>query len=327
MPSLATETERRWTGGQGAALAGTLMLPDVAGPAPAVLLIQGSGPTDRDGNQRPHLVTDLMKQLAALLAGCGVASLRYDKRGMGAAAASLPRDPEALADFVRWESFVDDAQGALAALRGQAGIDAARVGILGHSEGGLIALDLAANRAAAAPAMLVLAATPGRPVAAVLRDQLGRLARSQGASAETVAAILAENDRIVAQLAAGGDYPPAIHPGLAALYPAYLRRFWNGVAALDPAALARACPCPVLVLSGAADVQVTADGDTAALAAALALREGMPGVLHRVAVLDGASHNLKAVAAPADPGFAGPLHPRVRPVLAGWLATLGWTGG
>src|SRR5438067_1649273 len=81
-------------GNGGITIAGTLVLPETANSdrlVPAVLLIQGSGPTDRDGNQPPNLQTDLLRQLANILAGAGIASLRYDKRGMYANRDALPK--------------------------------------------------------------------------------------------------------------------------------------------------------------------------------------------------------------------------------------------
>ncbi len=212
MAVLARDRQVLFTGAGGVPLAGTLVIPDRPRPVPAMLLIAGSGPTDRDGNQLPHVRTDLLRFIADVLAACGIASLRYDKRGVGAGAERLPRDPDALAAFVRWDRFVDDAAAALAFLRRHDGVDGERVGVLGHSEGGLIGLDLAAG-SDAPPAALVLAATPGRPIAAVLRDQLARLARAQGAAEPTIAALLDENDAILARLAAGQGYPPAISPG------------------------------------------------------------------------------------------------------------------
>lgn len=320
--SVLTQSETlTWTGAGGAPLAGTFSRPAGAGRAPALLLIQGSGPTDRDGNQRPHMVSDLLKDTADLLAGLGVATLRYDKRGLGAVSGTLPTDPQMLLEFVRWEHFVGDAEAAFGVLRAHDGVDAGRVGLLGHSEGGLIALDLAAA-GRVEPAALVLAATPGRPVAALLRDQLGRMARGQGAPQSVIAAILDDNDRIIAHLIETGQYPAQIHPGLAALYPAYLRLFWRSMAALDPVALALRCRGPVLVIGGEQDVQVSPERDLAALADGLG-RRTRPDASHRLVILPGASHNLKPVAGD-EPGVTGPPHEGYAASLAGWLAQIGW---
>lgn len=308
-------------------LAGTLQLAAVAGdrPTPAVLLVQGSGPTDRNGNQPPALITDLLGQIAEALAGLGIASLRYDKRGTGAGRAHLPADPAALADFVRWEHFVDDAAAALGFLKSRPEVDARRVGFFGHSEGGLIGLALATRPGGEArPAALVLAATPGRPMAAILREQLERLGRRQGASDEVLKPLLDQNDRILAHLRATGELLPDIPAGLRALYPPYLRFFLQAVAALDPVALAAGYEGPVLVLSGGEDVQVSADRDALALGAACAGRRPSPVNAYAMSIAPGVSHNLKPVSRPDDPGFAGPVAPAVTATLHGWFTELGW---
>lgn len=310
-------------GAGGAPLRGTLILPAARRPAPAVLLVQGSGPTDRDGNQPPALVTDLFRQLAETLAGFGIASLRYDKRGMHANAASLPGEEAARRDFVRFEHFVDDAAAMLALLRARPEIDAARAGLFGHSEGGLIGLVLAARGGAGAPATLVLAATPGRPFAAVLRDQLERLGRAQGAGDAVLLPLLDENDRILAHVEATGDYPPVIPPGLRALYPPYLRAFLRSLAGLRPVELAARVAAPVLVINGTADLQVSPDRDGLALGMALAGRGLGPNV-YSVSLLTDVGHNLKIVAGPDDPGFGGPVAEAVTQALHGWFSGLGW---
>lgn len=114
-------------------LSGTLLLPAGAGPWQAVLLIAGSGPTDRDGNT-PLLPSpvDNLKRLAEALAARGIASLRYDKRGLGAS--SCPGLSE---QALRFEHLVDDA----ALLAGHLAQDRriSRVVLAGHSEGALVA--------------------------------------------------------------------------------------------------------------------------------------------------------------------------------------------
>jgi dienelactone hydrolase len=322
MAVMAQETDVAFAGSGGAPIAGTLCLPAAAADdrrVPAFLLVQGSGPTDRDGNQPPGHVTDLMRQVAALLAGFGIASLRCDKRGQHANAESLPRDLPSLTEFVRWEHAVADAAAGLALLRARVEIDPARVGLFGHSEGGLIGLELGAG-GEGAPAALVLAATPGRPIGAVLRDQLHRLGRRQGGSEEVLAPLLDAGDRILAHVVATGDYPPDIPPNLAALFPAYLRRFWQSLAARDPAAFARRVTGPVLAVGGSEDVQVLAGKDVPALDAALGSRPAEAS--HRVVMLAGAGHALKA----SPDNVAGPLHPDFGPALASWLTAVVWRG-
>src|SRR4051812_10735559 len=170
----AAEREVQFEGAGGVRLSGTLLLPEApTHPVPAVVLVAGSGPTDRNGNQPPLLWTGLLKQTADLLARGGVASLRYDKRGVGRSGA-VPKGAEALADFVQWDNFVGDVVAACDALRRQPEVDPARVALLGHSEGGLLVMDatLRLQEAGRAPAAVVLASTPGRPLGMLLREQL-----------------------------------------------------------------------------------------------------------------------------------------------------------
>lgn len=171
--------------GSNSLLSGTLTLPaGIAFQVPGVVLIQGSGPTDRDGNQPPVIRTDLLRQLADALARKGIASLRYDKRGMHANAMARPQAEADYASFFRWENFVADAAGAYRFLQRQGPVDPGKVAILGHSEGGLIALAAATSLQAdgAAPPALILAATPGRRMDVILREQLERLLAEQHAT-------------------------------------------------------------------------------------------------------------------------------------------------
>ena len=115
-------------------LAGTLALPSGGRPAPAVVLVSGTGPIDRDVTFVGHAI---FRTLARQLAARGVASLRFDKRGVG----------ESEGDFssARAEDFISDVLGASQHLVGQEGFAAGRVGLIGHSEGGMVALAAAAR--------------------------------------------------------------------------------------------------------------------------------------------------------------------------------------
>jgi uncharacterized protein len=134
-------------------LAGTLTLPEGPGPFPAVLLASGSGPLDRNSNHR-RARFEVARQLAHALAEGGLASLRYDKRGVG----ETPGDWRA-AGFT---DNVDDLGAALQALHERPEVDAARVVVAGHSEGALLAANLAARGAPVVGAVLLsTSATPG----------------------------------------------------------------------------------------------------------------------------------------------------------------------
>jgi pimeloyl-ACP methyl ester carboxylesterase len=117
-------------------LAGTLTVPRGPGLFPAALLITGSGPLDRDGDTR-RLPLGVSRTLARALAAAGVASLRYDKRGVGASSGTFLA--AGLADNIA------DARSALAALSARPEVDPARLLLIGHSEGAIIATTLAAD--------------------------------------------------------------------------------------------------------------------------------------------------------------------------------------
>jgi alpha-beta hydrolase superfamily lysophospholipase len=111
-------------------LSGSLMLPPGSGPFPVALIIAGSGPTDRNGNSAMGLTTRAYQKLAEGLAAQGIATLRYDKRGVGASTASQSESA------VRFDDFVNDAIALTAWLERDARFSS--VSIIGHSEGSLI---------------------------------------------------------------------------------------------------------------------------------------------------------------------------------------------
>lgn len=84
-------------------LRGSLRLPDSPGPHPVALVVAGSGPTDRDGNQ-PRMLSDAYRQLAQALAAEGIATVRYDKRGIAASRAAGPAEKD-----LRFDTYVEDA--------------------------------------------------------------------------------------------------------------------------------------------------------------------------------------------------------------------------
>ena len=128
-------------------LTGTFTTPAETGPAPALLLLPGSGQTDRDDNAK-KLALNVFPQLAHAIGECGIATLRYDKRGVGASQGDYWR--------TGFDDRLTDAAAALRWLRGQPDVvDLYRIFVLGHSEGALIAVRLAAQDAAVAGAILL----------------------------------------------------------------------------------------------------------------------------------------------------------------------------
>jgi dienelactone hydrolase len=304
-------------GPDGLALGGTLVRPP---RLPAMLLLQGSGPLDRDGNIPGTLKTDLLKQVAEALAKAGVASLRYDKRGEYANKAQLPAATDARADFLSWDNFVEDAAAAWRFLRDQPGIDPQRVGIFGHSEGGVIALAAARQLLAAgeAPAALILAATPGRPMAEVLRQQLAQIMQQRRLKPDKTEQILATVDQIHREISETGQVPEQVPSGLKPLYKPEFNKYWQPLLSLDPTELAELFPGPVLIVEGTADNQVSARDDALNLDAALSER---PSDDHDLLFVPRMSHALKPVDKPNARGMAGPIKPSLVNDITDWVKT------
>ncbi len=141
-----SDTEITFSSGD-VTLHGSMRIPvSIKGAVPAVLLLAGSGPTDRNGDSAllPGNIGTL-RHLADVLEDNGFASLRYDKLGSGTTGLG-PYDVEDVADL-GFSTFIDAASDALAFLAKQRGVDASRMYVVGHSEGALIALSLAQDSA------------------------------------------------------------------------------------------------------------------------------------------------------------------------------------
>jgi alpha-beta hydrolase superfamily lysophospholipase len=307
-PQGTKQRQVRFAGSDGAELAGTLLLPLISEIqyVPGVVLIAGSGPTDRDGNNSLAPVRiDLLKQIAELLARTGIASLRYDKRGIGASTPRPTRSLQAQERFFSWENFVGDVQAAHAELLRHNEIKPYATAFLGHSEGALLALAATAAMGKRGPYALVLAGAPGLPLNDIVRSQIRRNAPK----------LLAGAGQIMAAVLDTGHVPPDVPADLQFIFPAYGGPFLKSVLTFDPAKVAAALDTPCLMLHGGADLQIVPLGDIQPLIDALAAR-GKPG---EVFVAPMVSHCLKTVSGPNDPGFAGPLAPAVADKLSGWL--------
>ena len=267
-------------------LAGTLLQKERE-DAPVVLVLPGSGPTDRNGNNPLGVAANSSRLLAEELAADGVSSLRIDKRGLFGSKAAIA-DPNA----VTVADYVADTRAWIAVARAKTG--ARCVWLLGHSEGGVIALAAAHEEGVCG---LVLVATPGRPLGEVMREQF----RANPANAP----ILADAETAIDTLEAGERVDvSAMHPGIRSLFDPAVQGFLIGLFALDPAKLIADAPGPVLIVQGGRDIQVgTADAErlkAAAPAAELALFPAANHVLKDVAGDDRAA-NLATYADPSLP--------------------------
>lgn len=230
-------------------LAGTLV--DAGRRAPMVLIIPGSGPTDRDGNNPMGVTAAPYKLLAEALGARGISTLRADKRGMFGSKAAIP-DP----NQVTLADYAGDAHEWATALRKRTGTRC--VWLLGHSEGGLIALVAAQDSRGLCGVILV--AAPGRKLGAILRDQL----QANPANAPMLPQATAALD----SLEAGKPVDTAsLHPALQALFNAKVQPYLIDVLRADPAGLAANTRLPMLIVRGGKDIQVSA-ADSAALRAA-----------------------------------------------------------
>ena len=250
-------------------LYGTLRTPD-DGASTVVLLVAGSGPTDRDGNNPLGVGAGTYKLLAEALDEAGIASLRYDKRAIGS---SRLDDASTLADLT-FDMYVDDAAALADYLAGEG---FGRVVVAGHSEGALIAL-CAAQRTGSSAAVDSLAGTP-YPSDEVLRIQLAR----QLAPARMD--LLVEAEEILARLRQGERVDMTYRAReLQPLFNASVQRFLITQMRHDPQREIRAVACPVLVVGGDNDLQVPADH-------AEALATAQPRA--RKVVVAGMTHTLK----------------------------------
>lgn len=275
-------------------LRGTLL--DAGKKMPPVLIIAGSGPTDRDGNNKGGLHSDTYRKLAEDLASKGISSLRYDKRGVGASASARIQQSD-----LRIRIYADDAARMAAELRKR--MQARCVWLIGHSEGALLA-ELAAQKPDGICG-LVLISGAGRKAGDVLQEQLAAMTEPDRDLAQAA----------LAELAAGRlvPHPPSKPPGL--FYPD-IQPYLIDWMLLNPATLLASIRLPVLVLQGENDIQVSVE-DARRLAVA------RPGA--KLVVLPGVNHMLKSsspdrianLASYADPTL--PLAPGVVDAIADFV--------
>jgi pimeloyl-ACP methyl ester carboxylesterase len=248
-------------------LNGTLLMPaGSAARVPVVLIHAGSGPTDRDGNS-PLLAgaNNSLKLLAEALAAEGIASVRFDKRGVAGSIAAAKREED-----LRFDTYIEDAAAWVTKLRGDTRFST--VTVIGHSEGSLIGM-IAARRAAANG--FVSIAGGGRPAQDIIREQLTQ---------QLPPAMLASAERGIASLVAGklADSTP---PELAGLFRPSVQPYLISWFRYDPAKEIAALSVPVLIAQGTTDLQVTvADAKLLAAAAPRAT----------LVVIDPMNHVLKA---------------------------------
>lgn len=255
-------------------LEGTIYLPSQEPMRAAMLIVPGSGPTDRDGNNPYAVSSSPYRSLAQELAKHGIATLRTDKRGIGRSAAALAREEDSTLQL-----NAEDTSAWVNAFRTRFGLKC--VWLLGHSEGGLVAMIAAKGNANVCGVVLI--STPGRPAGEILREQL----RANPGNAP----ILEQALDVLQTLEAGGDVDSGkIDKALLPLFRPSVQPHLRSLFAVDPVHLLDQLICPILVLQGENDLQVSVQ-DAKRLASSKRVK--------RLVILPGVNHIMKE--APVEP--------------------------
>ena len=249
-------------------IAGTLLMPKATGAVPLAVIIPGSGPTDRNGNS-PLIpgANNGLRLLAEGLAAHGIASLRYDKRGVGASAAASLSEAQ-----LRFDNSADDAAAWVDRLRQDPRFST--ITIVGHSEGALVGL-LAAQKSATDGYVSIAGA--GRPADKILREQL-----SKQLPPDLLAVATRALDKLVA-----GSLVDSVPRQLLALYRPSVQPYLISWLKINPQTEIAKLTIPVLITQGTLDAQVP-ESDAKLLAAAqpkakLIIVDGMNHVMKRAA--------------------------------------------
>lgn len=309
----------------GVKLAGTLTLPRSRGPFPALILVSGSGPQDRNETvfgHRPFLV------LADALTRCGVAVLRSDDRGVGGSTGNIANATS--------EDLAGDVLAGIELLKTIRQVDSKRIGLLGHSEGGLTA-PLVAIRSSDV-AFLVLIAPPGIPGEQILYAQAEAIAKASGADAEAIERNRRQQERIFAVVKSSSNstaVAPKVrkeraaemtesekkagHQSFEAQLKTVLSPWFRFFLTYDPARALRRIRCPVLVIYGERDLQVLPSQN--ARVVETALRAG-GNKSCKVVILRGLNHLLQTchTGAPTEYGqIEETIAPSALDLVKGWV--------
>lgn len=309
----------------GVHLAGTLTIPEGEGRHPAVLLVTGSGAQDRDETilgHKPFFV------IADHLTRRGIAVLRVDDRGVGGSSGDPQRSTTA--------DFVEDALAGIAFLRAQPGIDPERIGILGHSEGGIIAPAAAVESSDVA--FVIMLAGMGVVGSEIVLRQVETTVRAGGGSAEDVERAVA-SQRAVFELLASEPDEAALRtrmhalltsasgpadPGLEAKVALATSPWFRHLASYDPRPVLRRLKAPVLVLQGELDTQVEADQNLPEITAALRKAGNRKVTVHRLPGLNHLFQHAKTGLFTEYAEIEETIAPEVLTLIGDWiLATKG----
>ncbi len=224
-------------------LSGTLALPNGKGPFTAVVLVHGSGPSDRDETIGPNKP---FRDIAWGLASQGIAVLRYEKRSF-----KYGMDLAAMANLTVREETIDDAAAAATLLRGTPGIDPKKIFLLGHSLGGMLVPRIALANPDIAGFIILAGLT--RPLPETIAEQVRYIAMLDGKLSDEESVRLREIQEHVARiknLTPASKDAPELLLGIPASY-------WLDLNSYNPAEAARSLKKPILIMQGGRDYQVT----------------------------------------------------------------------
>lgn len=271
-------------------LKGTLVLPETATPCPILLIIAGSGPTDRNGNNLNGLTPNHLKMFADNLAQQGIASLRYDKRGIGKSIFNIKEED------VHFDDYVQDANSWVTRLRQDKRFSS--VIIVGHSEGALVGTLVAQQQPIDG---LISLAGPGYPFQKILLRQIS----------ERQPQLYQDSAEIIAKLEKG-TMVKVTDPVLQSLFRSSVQPFLMSQFRYNPSTELSKVKVPILLVQGTRDLQVQVeDAKSLQLAnskAKLIMIDGMNHVLKIVP--PDVESNLAVYSDPNQP-LAAPLIPAV----------------
>ncbi|WP_112379294.1 alpha/beta hydrolase [Flagellimonas maritima] len=217
------------------AIEGTLLIPESSGKIPVVLIIAGSGPTDRDGNS-PMFSNNSLKMLAEGLHEDGIASLRFDKRGIGES-----RSAGLVEEKLRFENYIEDVIDWISLLKKDKRFS--DLIVLGHSEGSLIGM-IACERSKATK--FISLAGAGFPAGEIIMNQL---------NAEQPESLIKQVSPIIKSLE-NGETVEDVPQILFSLFRPSVQPYMISWFRYDPAQEISKLDCPILIIQGTTDIQV-----------------------------------------------------------------------
>lgn len=271
---------------------GTLMIPDNAKPSPVVLIIAGSGPTDRNGNSPLGVNCNAYKMIAQALAANGISSLRFDKRGIAASRAAMVNESD-----LRFENYIDDAKGWITLLKSDKRFN--KVLVLGHSEGSLIGMVAAGQTQADG---YISVAGIGKTADQTIYEQL-RVQLPEPMLSET---------KVALDSLKSGMTVTKYNPMLASLFRPSVQPYLISWFKYNPSEEIKKLKIPVMIVQGTTDIQVSVE-DAKLLSAA------KPDA--KLALFDGMNHILKEAEADRQKNAATYSQPDL-PLKAGLIDSL-----